>query len=444
MLTMKNKNFLFIMMLFCAATVSVNAQSWSLTGNAGTVQNTNFLGTTDNKPLSFRTKNIERMRISNNGLVGIGTKAPTNPLHVVKGVSGASGYVDASLVLENSIHNYINILAPADFETGILFGKPSASTSGGIIYNSVVHPNGFQFRTDNNVVRMVLTGDGNLGIGTIFPEDYRLRIGTNLLGFNILNNFNNTHWEQFVDEDLLLYSNGVNNLVGRFDKTSGTYTAASDERLKTNIKPMTSVLDKINQLKPTTYQFKTDKNGKEYNGMIAQEVMKIFPSLVSHYTNKDRKVDVYTMDYSGFGVIAIKGIQELQMQVKEQQEKIISQDKKLEDLTALVNQLLQTRTSSTGNVVLKNANNVAKASLEQNAPNPFTQNTVINYYVPQNAGKAVINITDLNGRLMKTVTAAKGNGKITIEKGQLTSGTYVYSLYVDGNAVSTRQMVLTR
>jgi hypothetical protein len=71
---MKNKNFLFIMTLLCAATLSVNAQSWSLTGNAGTVQNTNFIGTTDNKPLVFRTKNLERMRISNNGLVGIGTK----------------------------------------------------------------------------------------------------------------------------------------------------------------------------------------------------------------------------------------------------------------------------------------------------------------------------------------------------------------------------------
>jgi len=291
---------------------------------------------------------------------------------------------------------------------------------------------------------MVLTGSGNLGVGTIFPEDYRLRIGTNLLGFNILNNFNNTHWEQFVDEDLLFYSNGVNNLVGRFDHTSGTYTAASDERLKTNIKPMNSVLDKIKQLKPATYQFKSDKNSREYNGLIAQEVMKVFTSLVSHYTNKDRKVDVYTMDYSGFGVIAIKGIQELQAQVKEQQEKINSQDKKIEDLTVMVNQLLQARTGSAANVVVKNANSTARASLEQNAPNPFNQNTVINYYVPQNAGKAFINITDINGRLIRTVTAAKGNGKITIEKGQLNSGTYMYSLYVDGNAVTSKQMILAR
>ena len=143
-------------------------------------------------------------------------------------------------------------------------------------------------------------------------------------------------------------------------------------------------------------------------------------------------------------MIAIKGIQELQTQIKEQQEKINSQDKKIEDLTVMVNQLLQARTGSAANVVVKNANSTARASLEQNAPNPFNQNTVINYYVPQNAGKAFINITDINGRLIRTVTAVKGNGKITIEKGQLNSGTYMYSLYVDGNAVTSKQMILAR
>ena len=39
--------------------------------------------------------------------------------------------------------------------------------------------------------------------------------------------------------------------------------------------------------------------------------MKIFPSLVSHTVFKENNTDVYTMNYSGFGVIAIKGIQEL-------------------------------------------------------------------------------------------------------------------------------------
>lgn len=53
-----------------------SAQSWSILGNAGTVPASNFLGTTDGKPLVFRTNNAERMRILTGGKVGIGT---TNP-----------------------------------------------------------------------------------------------------------------------------------------------------------------------------------------------------------------------------------------------------------------------------------------------------------------------------------------------------------------------------
>jgi hypothetical protein len=47
--------------------------AWGLTGNAGTNPSTNFLGTTDNNGLIFKTNNTERMRISSGGGVSIGT-----------------------------------------------------------------------------------------------------------------------------------------------------------------------------------------------------------------------------------------------------------------------------------------------------------------------------------------------------------------------------------
>jgi hypothetical protein len=40
------------------------AQSWSLAGNAGTDPATNFIGTTDNKDIVFKTNNAERFRIA--------------------------------------------------------------------------------------------------------------------------------------------------------------------------------------------------------------------------------------------------------------------------------------------------------------------------------------------------------------------------------------------
>jgi hypothetical protein len=62
--------------------VQSTAPSWTLTGNNATVA-TNFLGTTDAQPLIFRTTNLERMRISPAGNVGINTNAPTAKLHLV-------------------------------------------------------------------------------------------------------------------------------------------------------------------------------------------------------------------------------------------------------------------------------------------------------------------------------------------------------------------------
>lgn len=40
------------------------AQSWSLTGNSSTDPATNFIGTTDNKDLVFKTNNVERFKIA--------------------------------------------------------------------------------------------------------------------------------------------------------------------------------------------------------------------------------------------------------------------------------------------------------------------------------------------------------------------------------------------
>ena len=45
-------------------TLSTTSSSWLLTGNSGTNTSTNFLGTTDNVNLNFRTNNLQRMVIN--------------------------------------------------------------------------------------------------------------------------------------------------------------------------------------------------------------------------------------------------------------------------------------------------------------------------------------------------------------------------------------------
>jgi Chaperone of endosialidase len=266
--------------------------------------------------------------------VGIGTNTPTHKLHVFNGSAGVTAWYNSSLVVESSTDNYISILAPDASETSVLFGKPEGNTSGAIVYNNSGLVDGFQFRTGGNVNRMVLTSTGNLGVGTLSPGLYKTKVTHTTFGLDIENANTADDWEMVTYSTLQLYFNDI--FRGSFNNTTGAYTAVSDERLKTNIKPMTAMLDKINLLKPATYQFKNTTDKQEYNGFIAQDVMQIFPSMVTHNVIKERNVDAYTMDYSGFGVLAIKGLQELQTIVTEQKQKIETLEARLNKLeTAL-------------------------------------------------------------------------------------------------------------
>jgi hypothetical protein len=113
---------------------------------------------------------IERMTITNEGLVGIGTYLPEAKLHVFKGSSGATtAHSLAGIVIENSDHGYLQFLNPTAKEGGIMFGNPTGTAQGGMYYNNPANPEGLDFRTNGNNVRMTIDNAGNTGIGTSDP-----------------------------------------------------------------------------------------------------------------------------------------------------------------------------------------------------------------------------------------------------------------------------------
>jgi hypothetical protein len=70
---------------------------------------------------------------------------------------------------------------------------------------------------------------------------------------------------------------------------STSLTSTSDARLKTAIEPIEDATDKLMQLKPCTYKWKTqdEADPKKHVGFIAQEVEALFPNLVNENTYPD-------------------------------------------------------------------------------------------------------------------------------------------------------------
>ncbi len=84
--------------------------------------------------------------------------------------------------------------------------------------------------------------------------------------------------------------------------------------------------------------------------------------------------------------------------------------------------------------------------LYQNYPNPFNPKTIINYEL-RKTDYVILKVTDINGREIKTLVSKKQNeGKYEVEfnGSELTSGIYFYSLFIDGEIIDTKKMILIR
>jgi len=177
---------------------------------------------------------------------------------------------------------------------------------------------------------------GNVGIGTSVPTE-KLDVNGSIKGNSILLD----DWEIKQDGLNVLSLSYGGTLKGVFLSTTGQYNMTSDRRLKKEIRPLEAVLTKVIKLEASRYQYRANNPEKmESIGFIAQDVQQLFPELVHSATNENQQ-DLLTLDYSGFGVLAIKAIQEQQAVIKEQHEVIQSQEQRLKKLEAQVEKLLQ-------------------------------------------------------------------------------------------------------
>jgi hypothetical protein len=142
------------------ASGTLNSLSWLLTGNNISNPATQFLGTTSNQPLVFRTNNTEKMRLLANGNLGLGTNNPGRLLQLGDaGVSGSTGLLRLS-----SRSNAGD--AARSWDIGVPMTGETLTGSG---YSFVIHDAGSGANIATNPTFLIQFGTGNVGLGTTAP-----------------------------------------------------------------------------------------------------------------------------------------------------------------------------------------------------------------------------------------------------------------------------------
>jgi uncharacterized phage infection (PIP) family protein YhgE len=137
-------------------------------------------------------------------------------------------------------------------------------------------------------------------------------------------------------------------------------------------------------------------------------------------------------------------------QIAEQQNQIQSLNSKLDEMMNKMNNFETSLSQCCSNYQGATTPSLGEGwdglpSLEQNIPNPFMQSSYIKFYIPSTAKNSSIMISDLNGRVVKTFqNISAGFGTVNINGGELAAGNYEYTLFIDGNKIDTKQMVLTK
>ena len=113
----------------------------------------------------------------------------------------------------------------------------------------------------------------------------------------------------------LMRVSGSGQLDVRGDIVAYSTFATSDERLKSNIKPIENSLDKVSTLNPVSFVWSNNKQPDF--GLIAQEVEKIYPEFV-----KENMDGFKTVKYNSLIALLIKSIHELKTEIDILKQKI--------------------------------------------------------------------------------------------------------------------------
>ena len=117
---------------------------------------------------------------------------------------------------------------------------------------------------------------------------------------------------------------------------AGNLSVNSDARLKSNIVSLGSTMSKLLEVDGKSYIMKRDEKKEPKIGLLAQDIEKVFPELVSESNG------IKSVNYQGLVPVLINALKEQDVKMKEQQMEIESlryQEKRIDRLEKLIAQL---------------------------------------------------------------------------------------------------------
>ena len=293
-----------------------NGSIYAINKHSGDWTSENAVGQTD--PGANSTTVLQAQNIFNilNTNVGIGTTSPNTPLDV-NGNIYSSTRVQGGVALMGTSNVYAT------------FGSNSSARAIAISrdYAPTTYPDIIVSTSGNTTIGGTSqyggTGVRSLNIqATSYPVLAFYGGASPGLYTSIFSYYNRTSFGHSNSGADWQFNNGTTraSISG-----SGTFTAAgdvvaygspSDKRLKENIKPIESALNKVMKLKGVTFDWKQKEDSilelKEDIGFIAQDVQKVVPELV-----RENKDGMLSMRHQGVAPILLEAIKELKAEIDE-------------------------------------------------------------------------------------------------------------------------------
>jgi hypothetical protein len=280
------------------------------------------------------------------------------------------------------------------------------------------------------------------------------------------------------------------NVHGIAIQSSGntSWSTTSDIRLKKDVKPFNDGLEQLRQINPVRFHYNGKLNldsTKEKIGVIAQEIQKIAPYTIEEgtYISKkviraseyvaievpdtahpgktktileyvpeiieDEKTEVLVYNPTAVTYIIINAIKELDsivtlyksLDTELQRVSVENQEIRLR-LSALEEEIAQIKASKG-----EGYDTFEDVLLEQNNPNPFSENTTIIYFVPERIkGIVELVVTNATGNsiLQRYPVISNIPHQQEISARDLDTGVYIYGIAINGQIVKSKKMMILK